>query len=367
MIQQSQPNNQNKQESSPTHTANTTSSNNRIQYIDFIKGIAIFFVCLGHSAQYLDIENYWNNSIWEFIYSFHMPLFMILCGFFFKSSIKLSFKELISKKFTQLIIPTITFFLTCDTILFLRDFKNLPSLSDSLFFIKYLKVYIHNFWFLKCVFVCYIIIYCTKRYFYNDILSAIISITIVTLIPCFNTYYISFMLPFFWIGYFFSKYQKQIEKNSSYILLISLVLFSILLIGWNGSYTIYYTPINLIHTKVPFINMHNFNITLYRFIIGICGSSFFILLSKEIVHKFKNKLIAFISLIGTSTLGIYILQVYTLEFLLPRLHLHVASMFFSICAIIIAIIEVLFCWKIILLIRKNYFLKYVLLGEYKST
>lgn len=364
MVHQFQPNDHSKQKHLPMYTTSTLLPNDRIQYIDFTKGIAIFLVCLGHSTQYLDINNYWNNPIWKFIYSFHMPLFMILCGFFFKSSINLSFKELISKKIVQLIIPTITFFLTFDTLLFLKNLNDFVSSSDNL--IKYLNAYIYNFWFLKCVFVCYITAYCTKRYFHNDISSAIISIIIVALIPYFNTYYISFMLPFFWIGYFLSKYQKQINKNSSYILLISLILFSILLIKWNGNYTIYHTPINLIQPEAPFINIHNFKITLYRFIIGICGSSCVILLAKKTVHKFKNKLITFISLIGVSTLGIYILQVYTLEFLIPRLYLHVTPILSPIYAIIIAIVEMLFCWKLVLLIRKNSFLKYVLLGEYKK-
>lgn len=364
MVHQFQLDDHSKQKHLPMYTANTLLPSNRIQYIDFTKGIAIFLVCLGHSTQYLDIDNYWNNPIWKFIYSFHMPLFMILCGFFFKSSINLSFKELISKKTVQLIIPTITFFFTFDTLLLFKNLNDFIPLSDNL--IRYLDVYIYNFWFLKCVFVCYIIAYCARRYFHNDdILSAITSIIIVTLIPCFNTYYISFMLPFFWIGYFFSKYQKQIDKSSSYILPISLILFSILLIKWNGNYTIYHTPISLIQSEAPFINIHNFNITSYRFIIGISGSSCVILLAKKIVHKFKNKLITFISLIGASTLGIYVLQVYTLEFLLPRLHLHVTPILTPIYAIVITIVEVLFCWKLVLLIRKNSFLKYILLGEYK--
>lgn len=61
----------------------------RIDYIDNTKAVAIFLVIVGHC--------YWISSIPylnKVIYSFHMPLFFILSGFFVKS---LSFKEAVVK------------------------------------------------------------------------------------------------------------------------------------------------------------------------------------------------------------------------------------------------------------------------------
>lgn len=57
---------------------NTT---HRIDYLDTVKALAIFCVILGHSIQYFDVsgELKWMYS---FIYSFHMPLFMAVSGFF---------------------------------------------------------------------------------------------------------------------------------------------------------------------------------------------------------------------------------------------------------------------------------------------
>lgn len=52
---------------------------NRIEYIDFAKAVGIILVIVGHCS--------WKNSIpylTETIYSFHMPLFFILSGFFIK-------------------------------------------------------------------------------------------------------------------------------------------------------------------------------------------------------------------------------------------------------------------------------------------
>ena len=49
----------------------------RNRVFDIMKGVGILSVILGH----MDIESYWRNVI----YSFHMPLFFILAGYFFRS------------------------------------------------------------------------------------------------------------------------------------------------------------------------------------------------------------------------------------------------------------------------------------------
>ena len=46
----------------------------RIDFIDYSKGLGIFFVVFGHV--YCG-----NNIVTNWIYSFHMPLFFILSGF----------------------------------------------------------------------------------------------------------------------------------------------------------------------------------------------------------------------------------------------------------------------------------------------
>ena len=55
-------------------------TNNRIQYVDAAKAIAIILVIIGHC--------FWINAIprlVNLIYSFHMPLFFIVSGFFLKN------------------------------------------------------------------------------------------------------------------------------------------------------------------------------------------------------------------------------------------------------------------------------------------
>ena len=52
----------------------------RINYIDLAKGIAILCVIIGHTFSAYDQ----GNILVQFIYSFHMPLFFILSGWFVK-------------------------------------------------------------------------------------------------------------------------------------------------------------------------------------------------------------------------------------------------------------------------------------------
>ena len=65
----------------------------RILSIDAIKAFAIFCVVLGHCIQYgsgifyLKDEIYFENWLFKIIYSFHMPLFMLISGYLFGSKI----------------------------------------------------------------------------------------------------------------------------------------------------------------------------------------------------------------------------------------------------------------------------------------
>ena len=51
----------------------------RLQYVDIMRGIAITLVTTGHLLQFNGLPT--NNPIFEFIYSFHMPLFFAISGY----------------------------------------------------------------------------------------------------------------------------------------------------------------------------------------------------------------------------------------------------------------------------------------------
>lgn len=77
----------------------------RMPFFDFLKMLAMFFVLWGHAIQHLQTGEVWGESMHKFIYSFHLPLFMTIAGFFSLSSLKISWIGFLRKKGAQLLLP----------------------------------------------------------------------------------------------------------------------------------------------------------------------------------------------------------------------------------------------------------------------
>lgn len=82
----------------------------RYHYLDLVKGIGIFLVFLGHFVERLSVKNVNDAfSIWKWIYSFHMPLFFFISGFFLEKGLDQPFVEYIKAKFVKRIVPVLFF------------------------------------------------------------------------------------------------------------------------------------------------------------------------------------------------------------------------------------------------------------------
>ena len=82
----------------------------RDKSFDILKAIAIFLViwqhcisCLGYGMEMLD------TFVGRAICLINMPLFMFIVGYFSKSSIMASFKDMLMKKWHTLIVPMLIF------------------------------------------------------------------------------------------------------------------------------------------------------------------------------------------------------------------------------------------------------------------
>lgn len=53
----------------------------RLLWADSLKGILIILVVLGHAIQETLKSGCFDNHLWNYIYSFHMPAFMAVSGF----------------------------------------------------------------------------------------------------------------------------------------------------------------------------------------------------------------------------------------------------------------------------------------------
>lgn len=144
-----------------------TNKFNKLNLMEFsyLRAIGIFLVVLGHSFPYIDDINLnFYKYIHSLIYSFHMPLFIMISGFFAHKILNIDslsqYKEFISSKFKKLMIPYFTISLITIPIKFILNKFSERSivLSDVLIDIVF---YPWNnpiifFWFIYVLFIIFI-------------------------------------------------------------------------------------------------------------------------------------------------------------------------------------------------------------------
>lgn len=281
----------------------------RVGYLDALKFIAIYFVIWGHACQY-GFEGTINNDIYHpatfFINSFHMPLFMMLSGVFASSSLKRTFGPFLLDKVRQLLIPAFLWSLIAAVILFLRG-KNYFELYGVIGFIT-------DYWFVKCLFICFLLYWVSIRLLKNEFVACLVTIALVLIIPKGSFVWVSSMLPFFWMGHFFKK--GLLTKKVSWLMVALVGLgFVICLLGWSRNYTIYLNGSNFFSIVDGHFDPYTLFVMAYRFLIGTLGSLTFILLAKKVYPMVENwKGMGAIQRAGQETLGIYMVHVLLLVF-----------------------------------------------------
>lgn len=273
----------------------------RMIWMDLLKLFAIFLVLWGHSVQHLlkSPIDPWDRPLYKFIYAFHMPLFMMIAGYFATGVTKLRFKDFITKRSRQLLLPLVSF-----VILYwiLVDCLNWGS---TLF-----TNYQNYFWFIPSLFICTVMYYCAsklpghKHYF-----PMFITIGISLLIPVYN---LDIMYPSFLSGVFLRKWERPIFAKAKTLMAASLLFF----------FSLYYfkeSAINfLLEHKIRFVTL--LPVRYYDFVMGLAGSivgiTFFYLLSE---HFNNSQFWKSVSRYGQYTLGVYLIQTFLLEIFLRDL------------------------------------------------
>lgn len=144
----------------------------RDQNVDIYRGIAILLVLVGHV--------FWLDKIGPLIYSFHLPLFFMVTGFFIdRSSEKYKFLSYLNNKFQSILVPyilaLIVNLLFVQTIKFyelgwretLGEFAAIFVFSNSAL-IESAKYQIY-YWFMPFFFLYSICLYLVYRYLYRFI------------------------------------------------------------------------------------------------------------------------------------------------------------------------------------------------------
>ena len=209
----------------------------RDRYIDFIKGIAILLVLWGHCIQYGTCSDaFFENPLFKFIYSFHMPLFMLISGYLFAISVERhTLWETISKRLLSMGVPIIVWSVIPDMILHISNGEKITfsSIRDSL----------TSLWFLWSVLILSIMVTviekCSKSKKIVALLLIICAGGVMLLLP--ERGQNLFMYPYFLLGHYYYKCRniQWVKKYNGIVKAISLILFPMFIGFYTTNHYIY--------------------------------------------------------------------------------------------------------------------------------
>jgi len=188
---------------------------------DCLKGILILLVILGHSFSFT--TDCWHNIIFNAIYSFHMPLFVMISGYFFYSSLNRPFSSVIKKRFYRLIIPC---FIWSLFLLLIHVFRGDVLFRYNITSLKLVYNTLTSYWYLICVFALSIFYYPIGNFLnYHDnkylkvslvlVIVWILSVVFYNYIPsfCLKNCQIQRQFIPFGVGLLFNKYEGKASIN----------------------------------------------------------------------------------------------------------------------------------------------------------
>lgn len=346
----------------------------RNKTIDYIKAFAIILVVVGHCIQYGSGEYIYNHFfsgmiIVTFIYSFHMPIFMLVSGYLFYYSLeKYSFKDIVFNKYKQLVLPLA--FWSIGLSVYNAAINNREILSNPFkMAISWADWFIGaRLWFLWAVFLCSVLLaFICKTFKHSSIQTIVVSLFIMLSlftpdILCSQLY--KFMFPFFFIGMIFNKYNgKKIlkEKRGLMLFAVCFVIYIATLVFFKDNYFIYNSGYTLIGKQSMLEMMY---IDSFRFVSGLTGSFSFIFLISIVLDKVTGIIDKVILYLGKNTMGIYIISSLLCEYLLFVITKNLKGVN---CLILLAetVVSIAIALLIMYFMRKWKWSKRLLLGEWK--
>lgn len=284
---------------------------NRNKTFDLVKGITMFFVLWGHLIQYtlLNQYDYFSDKVFVFIYSFHMPLFAIVSGYFLYNSVQgRKMYNVILRKIKNIGQPLIvwsTIQYLIYSVFDLLKFRHI-SLSIKAWWDFFTGMYL---WFLWSILVCSIVIIIISKVVINKWIQCLLFIAAAPVLCVFpNPQMNLFIYPFILAGFFIKRYEAKggkIYKENYFALVIVVPVFLILLLFYSKEMFIYVTGIT--YTGIVSLR-EQFLIDLYRYMIGFIGSYAVFIVVKKLEHFIPQKISVFIENCGRQSLSIYILQ-----------------------------------------------------------
>lgn len=323
----------------------------RIEWLDTLKFFAIFMVLWGHCIQHLLSSNPLEEPLYRIIYSFHMPLFMMISGFFMYKGKEVNFFQFLIKRFKQLLLPVF-------------------SITSIWLIINSLHLGGGNpfywFWFLKSAFICsitYQLVIKTGKYHRIALLLTLVMSQFITALN------LNIMYPSFILGILLNQFNYFFLTKKTKIFILSGCVFLILLIFKEtmGTGSLYeFIKGTDILSKIYRSSIVKF----YPLIMGLSGALFFYYLFMTLDrHLSSNKIWNYCCMYGKCTLGIYLIQTFIIEIFLAyflKLDELPFLLFNFIISPIISLIVLTICIWIMKLIQLSKYSSLLFLGIQKA-
>ncbi len=243
----------------------------RIQSIDILKLFAMFLVIWGHCVQFMLTSNHLDEPAFVYIYSFHMPLFLMVSGLFAHRAVT-SARECgtwLLVKARQLLLPCIAWGL-------LMSFGNLllPLINGTHPDKSLLSTLWTNFWFLKSLFICFCLWYASLALLRKPWLAALVSLLIS---QCIVAQEVQWSYPSFVTGVLIGAHLDDLRRYRKPVALTALLIGGLLLLGWNKSYFLI-PSVYTWQSSTPADCILNIAMRLYRYAVNISLSLGFLAL-----------------------------------------------------------------------------------------
>lgn len=335
----------------------------RSSWMDLLKAFAIYLVILGHIINNRIKGGYYHPLI-GIIYTIHIPLFLMISGYFVKDkTINMSFILSITRKF---IIPYTTW--TIILSLFYLGINKIIDLPIHDIFYTFVNGWLTNFlWFIKA----YLITYLLWQFLQKMSNWMRLYIGCIILI-CFNLIFIgnkiiselmSLSLYTYSIFAFSACISPSLKKPKNYINLhkaisiICVFLFIIFIPYYTTNNNYFESSFNVLFYS------NNWHIFIIRFIGGVSISIFLMSLGYIAKCNTATNCLKLFQNIGQNTLSIYMLQSLLVEAALNRFVQLPNNHIGYITSIFIAIFMTFISWYIIKCTTKIKLLGVLLFGK----
>lgn len=335
-------------------------------YFDFLKGVLILLVLLGHAIQYgngntyFSQEQYWDNYLMKAIYSFHMPLFSAVSGYNHFRSTRRNAPALSAyiKRWKKLTLPIVTW---TPLVVICKMVTNgdRPSVKSVLY------AWACDYWFIWAVLIgaglVWVVIRIQKRVFRLGIYGLVMLSFLLTPDLLWIGAAFKYVVPFYILGYELARagwHPMRITKRGA---VFAFGIWIVFLGLYSKECYIYTSLFSLTDSADP---LRQLSIDVFRYLIGAVGGFACCALMHWLwlrIYHTDGTIKEFVLGMGQHSLAIYILSTPLYLYIIPEVTYAFLPSILITVAVMLSV--TIFCMTMTALLGKNKFISKLLLGE----